>query len=888
MSSSSVVVSLPTAASYFCSRFWDAECTEERSNKNSAEDVDVVVKKRAKKQKRSRIFPCVSRNTVVCPSAARSVAPFSQNGSLIVVAVVVCCFPPHRVVFSERSSIPLNEKSVGSARAKSSIERLRVLHLNPFQGKKKKHLFTSMLLRVEVYPHNWTPSAPPPPQTLHACLASAPAENNDGGRVLTVGRKMGDVLLGSDKSVSREHLVVRLASLNKTHQNNNTAVVGDDKEKVIPPPLLATTPEQIAACQADDEHHMCVIVENTGKLGSFVVMEEAPPSSDDLNNKKDDDDSATGDETDDEDKHPASQYLTPAAAGIALSGATRHLLGKKDQNTVTLRPIQNQLVLPALAKRHGRVILQCGKLGSTIVLTRHAIQVVRSSTAAATAAWKAAAHQIGLASASTTNLTPDTNLLLTTTRNTSTKQLVAWCRQVPAVQPTYYQALLQRASPVEPLWGQLDEYAPKDDGNTFWKTVPNPHLWSSFCLITPTDDDKKKKKTAGDAELELLMESAGATAIPVSAEESEDSEAFVATLLPERIAVAAAKSNQTQTKTVHHCLALASRSKLSKQLLAALPQLPTVSATVLARAVTQQRLLQDDQGNLLGLPVNINDNIRDSSSSIASLPAQDASGEDDAGDGATAKPEAAAAGKRKRAPDESVSRKSQKDATSSHPHFAEAVEADHAPPKDVVVDKDDEDDDADELKSDAKDPVKQTTASRKRKAADDAVVPVGKRRTAAQQTPASRQKKAADEAVIPVGKRKTLQKKGTTGWFRAAPSGAQRRAYQKTRDEIKEATGLDQLGEVAVTESCPSLVLAPTATNKDRRQKRQGPDYRAFRKNTLAAPRSRIVVLRSVLPKETEQQMEYEHQRRALDEQQRRADELFRDPRGASRSRRRR
>ena len=251
-----------------------------------------------------------------------------------------------------------------------------------------------MLLRVDVYPTDWAPpssaAAPQmqqqqqsqrdlaggedtddnflqPSQTLYACLASS-SESQDAGRVLTVGRKVGDVLLSSDKSVSREHMIVRLASVNKTHQKQQEK---DDKE-TIPPPLLATTPEQIQACQEDKYYHMCVLLKNLGKLGSFLVrpaqQDVSKPESKKTASAKDDDDSATdNDETDDEgeggtQQGASSNFVLPAAAGISLSTVTQLLLQQHYGTTAgaTVQPIamNEQIVLSDLAQQHGHVIVQ--------------------------------------------------------------------------------------------------------------------------------------------------------------------------------------------------------------------------------------------------------------------------------------------------------------------------------------------------------------------------------------------------------------------------------------------------------------------------------------------------------------------------------------------------
>jgi pSer/pThr/pTyr-binding forkhead associated (FHA) protein len=64
-------------------------------------------------------------------------------------------------------------------------------------------------------------------------VSSAPYTNDEemAGRLITVGRKTGDVIFGGDR-VSREHCILRLVSANKTHQQH---VAGISATRIPPP-----------------------------------------------------------------------------------------------------------------------------------------------------------------------------------------------------------------------------------------------------------------------------------------------------------------------------------------------------------------------------------------------------------------------------------------------------------------------------------------------------------------------------------------------------------------------------------------------------------------------------------------------------------------------------
>ena len=212
-----------------------------------------------------------------------------------------------------------------------------------------------MMLKVEAYAAG---SDEPVQPVLHICLATADPET---GVCLSVGRKEGLVRFEHDKSVSRrDHCLLRFVS---------------STESAFP----CQNPEQSDA--VDSMHNLAVVLQNQGKLGSVLIHE--PEKQLDKKEKPSpgkDDDSATLDSAatmDDVDAGPltgntSSLVSSAGPPGAALSQAAIRLLGSDmvDQVRLDVLGTEQTRVLSPLSLPNGRIIVQCGKLGSTIVITR--------------------------------------------------------------------------------------------------------------------------------------------------------------------------------------------------------------------------------------------------------------------------------------------------------------------------------------------------------------------------------------------------------------------------------------------------------------------------------------------------------------------------------------
>jgi hypothetical protein len=230
-----------------------------------------------------------------------------------------------------------------------------------------------MLLRIEAYPAE----APlhPSPKPLYACLATSGTAGNitvnsndadTAGRLITVGRKTGDVTFDDDKSVSREHCILRLVSVNE-----NVAGILHSLTAPLPPPMKPRNPEEIKAC--DNDLQMCVVLENIGKVGSFVVQERPPADTNSRRRAGRRDNSDTEDETEDEGNAGIAVPASQTVGGVRLSPIAEALI--PDLSTVTLKYVGpgQSIVLEQICTTTNSdkpVIVQCGKLGSTIVIQR--------------------------------------------------------------------------------------------------------------------------------------------------------------------------------------------------------------------------------------------------------------------------------------------------------------------------------------------------------------------------------------------------------------------------------------------------------------------------------------------------------------------------------------
>ena len=355
-----------------------------------------------------------------------------------------------------------------------------------------------MLLKIEAYPSGTTLESWQP-QPLHVCLATASNE----GVAWAVGRKEGLVMFEKDKSVSRkDHCVFRFVST--THEERAAA---------------CQTPEETDA--VDPLHNLALVVENNGKLGTVLVHEPAMnenalDATSSSTKKNADDDSATTASAATAQEHAASQM---SSGGAVLSPVGRQVLGAEQADRVRLEHLGTgaKRVLKPLRHEKGRMIVQCGKFGSTIIITRvETLFILRSGIPKREKFehldWFGA-HELEEWRAD-----QPISILVTNKKISNTKILSAWSQGKPIVTPSFFEAFVARTDPSDPLPQTQDFLAPGDHA-TFWNDKPNPQL-----LMGATFLATKKGEDA-----ELLVRCAGASIVQLF--ESDEPEQYVKELM---------------------------------------------------------------------------------------------------------------------------------------------------------------------------------------------------------------------------------------------------------------------------------------------------------------------------------------------------------------------
>lgn len=641
-----------------------------------------------------------------------------------------------------------------------------------------------MLVHVEAYSKDWTPGNPPQTQ-LHASLAASTSSD----RLLTIGRKAGDVLLPEDRSISREHVILRVSSTKNREKTTH-----------------ASTPEEIAACE-EDEDALCLVLNSVGKLGTYLAIEGDRVHS----IKSNGEDSSETDATDDEEAVQVSQREQNP---VPLSAATRHLFRGR---SVRLKEVSSATLI-SLSKSGGRAVLQCGKLGSTIVLTRKVIEVLVSGKQAhGYSEWKEANfYKLGLREAKHF-IVGQTSMVLTQSRSVVLKQVAAWSLNLPIVNFDFlYSYLHSRKSPSDPLFPlNPKDFAPTKGAGQFWDNPADPKLLSSCTLLSTAENDMECLAKAAGAEIKKLYDEGTKTS----------NEEMI-------------KRAQLILDSTPHCFGIVENrpKKLDKELQSK-AELRLVKSKDLTCAIVEQVLPKDTEGKIVG---------RIKSQQISLNERTDAKEEDrdaiEAGNEAT------------------VDAKEGSDAT--------PIETDDQVTSEMITEGDESYEDIQSSAvTTANPPCPQALAHEKNATSEKSQdVQNSKRSSTAFVQP---------EETRPVQKRRKLGTASMSGWFTAAPKD--RSAYRKSREELAAELG-SPVREAAVTVICPDLIVPNNQKPSVRTRNSSGRDFRAFRKNRVPDVIQPQIKLRSVLPRESEQIQEYEEQETSLAKQRMRADDLFKDP----------
>ena len=682
-----------------------------------------------------------------------------------------------------------------------------------------------MMIRVDVYDDASNTIT----STLHACMQTATKDSSGNGNSndedecwFTVGRKQGDILFPSDRTVSRQHC--------RFVRRNDTPA-------------------------------MALIVENFSKAGTFVAVEDQ--KTDDNNNHDDQDDSETDHDDNDEetDEEGISQFsktqqkkskTSPVEDVPPLSAVTKAIWGTKPVKLHKLDAGDSFLLdftIPNTITKNDKaiVVVQVGRLGSTFVLTRIPLNIAFSRTNPAIHKLKAQMHLIG--ATQVPNDLPDetTTHLVTSERFAGAKQIIAWCYQIPIVSQEFLQSLLDRKHPNEPFPESSDYPAPikrTKKEELFWNQRPNPTLLAHMTLISVESND-----------MERLAISAGAQRLAVYDYDDEDT---ALAKVQERINV----------QSIRRCCFLleSKKSKWIKRLTDM--GIPVVKQRELASAITaQQSTLKDQHGNHIGdaeevtpktslveeeeMPQQRSNDVADSSSDAIQLEETQ----------------------------EVQTRKQPKRGRQAQSQVInEVVQMDINTKERAKTIPFHQTSDTSSTPQFSSETVgrKSAEAFEKQESSQQPLELSKKNRDAS-----SDKSKTAIKKKI-----ERLGGADRNGWFSIAPKDSRQRMEIRKRasDQVALKEGGVSLLPAAETETLV-VPLLPNADNKWSvpshsavPSSRRGPNFKKFRKNLIynSGAESRIA-LRAVLPKESEQKRFMEEQRQELEEQQRIVDELFQE-----------
>jgi hypothetical protein len=774
-----------------------------------------------------------------------------------------------------------------------------------------------MLLRIQVYPASnidgsnelaarETPSFAAAATTHFASLSTSLSSENPG-QIWSLGRKEGCCTI-ADKSVSREHVVLSVAS------SNPSFLVDNDKVRPKAAAQPCNTPDQVEACGAAKDQ-MCVVLRNIGKLGSYLVLgEDTTVKSDSVRaiNAKDDDDSDTADEEEIV-KSQQSQAAAAAVLDVAISEIAKHLvLTQQGYGSVRLKMIgaDETIVLDALSERDEslsqrprHVVVQCGKLGTTIALQRVQFRLVVSSDAKkAVAALEPFFYAVGCSIEE--NLLTDQDdddselfkedetleqvlskrtwitLLVTELCAAKPKHLTAWSRGIPIVTPLFVEALCHgRKSPADPL-PHVKQYTPKYDQRDFWTKRANPKLWSGCTFLSLKNDEYESLVRAAGARVVRLYVAIAGDKISVMNEETIQNTIDSTTSLSPLSACFALDNRLNATKTL-------------KRIGVAL-----VTAKHLALAITQQELLTNSLGSTIGDSVS-------STSAVAEVTIDDVDRkchDDDA------------PRKRKhQEPQEALLQLEQSgtnmDATPiKKSRTVRATKASSSAPVDEDSIEMLEANEAGMDKPSTEGVRAPLSSSRRRttrttpKRADESMKKGSKSSSLKLQaagTPATEASSTVADAALPLSvhasenraldtgkdtlasipesrKRATQAKSGDNGgWLATLPQGKKRLEHRRSNDEIQEITGQATFYKAETVRCKIPRATSVMINQPSLASAYNGPNFKTFRKNQVPSQPSFMVPVHNTVARESEFRRNLEQQREEYETQQRRVDALF-------------
>ena len=361
-----------------------------------------------------------------------------------------------------------------------------------------------MWIRVE----SFAPDSTTPTTTLNGWTDRWCHWSDEGGgtsnHVLSVGRKAGDVIFPEDKSVSRQHCVIKCLR----HKQSQTETEGGEGELGH----VNSMKEVYRRAMEANPFGCVLVVENLGKAGTYIAelpQSQVMKSTLDVNcSNDDDDDEATDDEgmtsqlggvpqrnhhtqqnTQQQSQQQQQQrlQLAPLGDGVAapegwpLSASTKELWAERIKDVTMVKvDVDQSRVLDFSEPRS--IIFQVGVHGSSIKISWLPFRVVFSRLPKEMEGIRKDLSTIGAVEES--NITSYTTHVVTPEVTVSAKPLTACCRGLPLVTPAYLKALMDHTRPKDPIPSMSDFLSPYDPNMMLIKEKgANPKLMQGYTVF---------------------------------------------------------------------------------------------------------------------------------------------------------------------------------------------------------------------------------------------------------------------------------------------------------------------------------------------------------------------------------------------------------------------
>ena len=372
--------------------------------------------------------------------------------------------------------------------------------------------------------------------------------NPNAGLVATIGRKGDvDILFGTDRSISRQHAMLRLVASKRKkpkRKGRGKAAAKDNSENQG----CSVEPRNDGEQSACDEspYGMCLVLENKGKSGSYIPSRDESIGTETMDDDKHkdghDSDATTDDEGTSANIPQSSQRNYGTATSLttqlgevivsrtklsssqklpSLSDAIQDHFGNETPVQLTKIDADESLVLKldgSLGKDSNdlSVLVQFGcALLPTIKITLIPMVVVFSSGIPSSIQESlrlcgGLAQEPGSLPRNEKDPTTKTTHLVATERVAVAKQLIAWCYGVPIVSPDFLVALRKHSS-LQDSFPKVADYSPTaTDTNDFWDWKPDPKLLQNYTMISvdpsPEVEQAEGLALAAGASLEKLYE----------------------------------------------------------------------------------------------------------------------------------------------------------------------------------------------------------------------------------------------------------------------------------------------------------------------------------------------------------------------------------------------